>query len=97
MKKQSFDVADTLGTEKIIEVHDYRKIDIEELLKDHFETFASEIFLLKVNRYLFNIFQDDIEAMFFDPSTKALSCRLDCNYRKSIKTIIEKIFPIVNM
>lgn len=44
MKKQSFDVADTLGTEKIIEVHDYRKIDIEELLKDHFETFASEIF-----------------------------------------------------
>lgn len=96
MKKQSFDVADTLGTEKIIEVHDYRKIDIEELLKDHFETFASEIFLLKVNRYLFNIFHDDIEAMFFDPSTKALSFRLDCNYRKSIKTIIEKIFPEIS-
>lgn len=47
MKRQSFDVADTLGSEKIVEIHDYRKIDIESLLNDHLKLLLLKYFCLK--------------------------------------------------
>lgn len=93
MKRQSFDVADTLGSEKIVEVHDYRKIDIESLLDNHFETFASEIFLLKVHKYLYHIFKDSDVLVFYDTSADSLDYRQSTEYRNGIKHLIEQIFP----
>lgn len=99
MKRQSFDVADTLGNEKIVAVHDYRKIDIESLLNDHFETFASEIFLLKVNEYLCKFFkkedmlkEEDILKLY-DFSENSLNVRQSRPYRDSVRQKIERIFP----
>lgn len=99
MKRQSFDVADTLGSEKIVAVHDYRKIDIESLLNDHFETFASEIFLLKVNEYLCNFFKEEDRLkkedrlQLYDSSEISLNIRQSRPYRDSVKQKIERIFP----
>lgn len=99
MKRQSFDVADTLGNEKIVAVHDYRKIDIESLLNDHFETFASEIFLLKVNEYLCNFFKEEDRLkkedrlQLYDSSEISLNIRQSRPYRDSVKQKIERIFP----
>lgn len=91
MKHQAFDVADTLSEEKIVEVHDYRKIDLEEYLKEHFATFASEIFLLKVHRHLYKILPN--EDYLYDTSSEILNCRTGPEYTKSIKRLIEAIFP----
>lgn len=96
MKRQSFDVADTLGSEKIVEVHDYRKIDIESLLDNHFETFASEIFLLKVHKYLYPIFKENDVLVFYDTSVDSLKFRQSLKYRNSIKQLIENIFPNIS-
>lgn len=93
MKRQSFDVADTLGSEKIVEIHDYRKIDIESLLNDHFETFASEIFLLKVNEYLFKFYNERDILRLYDPSEESLGYRQSREYRDTVKQSIESIFP----
>lgn len=91
MKHQAFDVADTLGDEKIVEVHDYRKIDLEEYLKEHFATFASEIFLLKVHRHLYKILPN--EDFLYDTSTQVLDWRTSTEYTSSIKKLIDAIFP----
>lgn len=91
MKHQAFDVADTLGNEKIVEVHDYRKIDLEEYLKEHFATFASEIFLLKVHRHLYKILPN--EDFLYDTSTQVLDWRTSIEYTSSIKKLIAAIFP----
>lgn len=91
MKHQAFDVADTLSDEKIVEVHDYRKIDLEEYLKEHFATFASEIFLLKVHRHLYRILPN--EDFLYDTSIDIMSYRTGSEYTISIKKLIETIFP----
>lgn len=91
MKHQAFDIADTLSDEKIVEVHDYRRIDLEEFLNEHFATFASEIFLLKVHRHLYEILPD--ERILYDTSNKALSYRTCVEYTDTIKKLIETIFP----
>lgn len=91
MKHQSFDIADTLSDERIVEIHDYRKIDLEDLLSSQFATFASEIFLLKVDRHLFKVLDND--DYLYDTSDNALEYRTSKEYTDLIKGLIEKIFP----
>lgn len=91
MKHNSLDVTDTLGEECIVEVHDYRLIDIERLLKDHFSTFSSEIFLLKVHKHLVPVF-DSIDYLF-DTSQESLAKRSTDTYMDSIKVKMASIFP----
>lgn len=94
MKHQAMDVTDTLGEEKIVEIHDYRKIDLEILLKEHFETFASEIFLLKVHQYLhYSILPDT--GYLYDVHIETLKSRSEKNYVEDIRNKIKSIFPIL--
>lgn len=93
MKHQAFDIADTLSDEKIVEIHDYRKIDLDLLLDSHFATFASEIFLLKVHRHLYPL--DLNEEYLYDTSIETINIRTSKGYGDGIKKLIEKIFPKV--
>ena len=93
MKHQAFDVADTLSDEKIVEIHDYRKIDLDMLLDSHFATFASEIFLLKVHRHLYPL--DLNEEYLYDTSINTINIRTGKDYGDRIKKLIETIFPKV--
>lgn len=95
MKHQAMDVADTLGEEKIVEIHDYRKIDLEILLKEHFETFASEIFLLKVHQHLhYNILPNT--TYLYDVHIETLKYRSEKEYVEIIRNKIKLIFPILS-
>lgn len=93
MKHQALDVTDTLSSEKIVEVHDYRKIDLELLLSDNFATFASEIFLMKVNRYLYKVL-DEVDYLY-SSDNEVISRRIDPKYIESIRKLIEAIFPAI--
>lgn len=94
MKHQAMDVTDTLGEEKIVEIHDYRKIDLEILLKKHFETFASEIFLLKVHQHLhYSVLPDT--GYLYDVHIEALKSRSGKKYVENISNKIKSIFPIL--
>ena len=94
MKHNSLDVTETLSDEHIVEIHDYRLIDIERLLKDYFATFASEIFLLKVHINLVPIF--DSTDYLFDTSPETLNKRTTSKYIDSINNKIAKIFPKIS-
>ena len=92
MKHQAMGITDTLGEEKIVEIHDYRKIDLEELLKEHFSTFASEIFLLKVHQHLkFPIFERT--EYLYDVHDETLKYRSKKEYVETIQSWMRTIFP----
>lgn len=91
MKHNALDVTDTLGCEKIVDVHDYRKINIENLLEEQFDTFAAEIFLLRVHKHFFEVFSD--KCYLYDSSSSNLSLRLQKNYKNDIRNKMEIIFP----
>ncbi len=92
MKHQAMGITDTLGEEKIVEIHDYRKIDLEELLKEHFPTFASEIFLLKVHQHLKFPVLDGIEYLY-DVHDETLKYRSKKEYIEIIQSQMRTIFP----
>ncbi len=96
MKHNSLDITETLlSDEHIVEIHDYRLIDIERLLKEYFSVFASEIFLLKVhNNSLIEVF--DSTDYLFDTSQEALSKRLTAEYIDFITANISNIFPKIS-
>lgn len=94
MKHNSLDITETLSEEHIVEIHDYRLIDIERLLKEYFSIFASEIFLLKVHNHLVEVF--DSTDHLFDTSQEMLSMRLTDEYKDFIIDKISNIFPRIS-
>ncbi len=94
MKHNSLDITETLSEEHIVEIHDYRLIDIERLLKEYFSIFASEIFLLKVHNHLVKLF--DSTDYLFDTSQESLSKRLTDQYATFINDKISSIFPKIS-
>ncbi len=94
MKHNSLDITETLSEEHIVEIHDYRLIDIERLLKEYFSIFASEIFLLKVHNHLVEVF--DSTDHLFDTSQEMLSMRLTDEYKDFITDKISNIFPRIS-
>ena len=94
MKHNSLDITETLSEEHIVEIHDYRLIDIERLLKEYFSIFASEIFLLKVHNHLVELF--DSTDYLFDTSQESLSKRLTNQYATFINDKISSIFPKIS-
>lgn len=94
MKHQALDVTDTLSSEKIVEVHDYRKINLELLLSDNFATFASEIFLMKVNRYLYKVL-DGVDYLY-SSENEIITKRTNSKYIESIRKLVETIFPAIS-
>ena len=94
MKHNSLVITETLSEEHIVEIHDYRLIDIERLLKEYFSIFASEIFLLKVHNHLVELF--DSTDYLFDTSQEVLSMRLTDEYKGFITDKISNIFPRIS-
>lgn len=96
MKKNSFQNKNTLGSELLSDIHDYRTIDLESYYdKDEiFELFAAEIILQRLDRVydlkqpLFNI------NNLRDPSK--LQDRKEEAYIKAIISTITKILPDVS-
>lgn len=92
MKHNAFNMRDTLGEEKIVEIHDYRKFDIENLLGTDFKIFASEIFLLKMKKGgLQNSFSQ--EDILFNNSHEAIETRKTDTYKSNIEQKIKFLFP----
>lgn len=92
MKHNAFNVRDTLGEEKIVNIHDYRKFNIEDLLGNDFSVFASEIFLLKLKKGGIDKLPIK-ETWLFSCSSDIIEKRKSPQYKKDIEKEIKKIFP----
>jgi len=82
---------DTESDEKLVDVNDYRIIDLEKLYEDNFEILASEIILSKFYSYF------NKEQMYNLSDIKLIENRRDTNYQNKIKNIVKKIFPSLSL
>jgi len=90
-KKHYKVTSDTESDEKIVDVNDYRIIDLEKLYEDNFEILASEIILSKLYSYF------DEEQVYNLSDIKIIENRRDDNYQNKIKDIVKKIFPSLSI
>lgn len=91
VKRNAFDKRDTLGTEMISDVNDYRSIDLESyLFEDSFEVFSAEILLLKLS--LSKIFESPIDINLLRNPDK-LDFRKDTIYKDTVLTTAKSLFP----
>ena len=92
MKKNAMRITETIGNEGIVDVNDYRKISLDKLVEENFAAFASEIFLLRLQR---NGYQDMpvAEEKLFSCSDVVLAERNSEEYTKTIKYAIRSLFP----
>jgi len=86
-KKHYKVTSDTLSNEQIVDVNDYRIIDLEKLYEDNFEILASEIILSKLNSY----FKE--EPIYNLSDIKLIEKRRKKLYQDDIKNRVKKIFP----
>lgn len=87
-KKHSIVSKNTQGNELIVNVNDYRIIDLEKLYKDSFDILSSEIILSKLYKFF------DATHNHLDLSdTNSLESRNDETYQKNIKNQVQSIFP----
>jgi len=84
--------SDTLSDEQIVDVNDYRIIDLEKLYEDNFEILASEIILSKLNIYL-----DNKQQTYNLSDIKSIRDRRDSKYQNKTKTIVKNIFPSLSI
>jgi len=92
MKHNAFNMRETLGDEKIVAIHDYRKFDLDNLIGNDFKTFASEIFLLKLEQGgCENIPINQKEL--FDSSHEIINKRKSAEYGASIEEKIKYFLP----
>ena len=87
--------AETIGNEKIQEIHDYRSINIElDLYGDNFELLASEIVISKLQEF-FNEKFEKLEqySKNYLSEEKYIEVRKTDSYQKDIKDYIKLIFP----
>ena len=91
-KKHSIVTANTMGKEKIVDVNDYRIIDLEKMYENNFDILATEIILSKFNTYME---QEDQNYKLYDISN--IEERRSAEYQNQIKTKVKKIFPTLSM
>lgn len=90
-KKHAIVTTATLGTEHIVDVNDYRIIDLEKIYEKNFEILASEIIMSKINHFL-NLKND------FDLSSQDyIEDRKDKTYQNSMKDRVKYIFPALSI
>jgi len=94
VKKNVLNNQDTVGSEMISDIHDYRTIDLETYLLDgEFEIFSAEILLLKLT--LSKIFNSPIDINSLrDPS--GLEIRRGSEYKDTILATAKELFPDVS-
>lgn len=90
-KKHSEVPSQTSGLESIVDVNDYRKIDLEKLYENDFEILASEIILSKIYDFYKCDFKHNLNKI------DDISKRKDTIYQDEIKKNVKKIFPSLSL
>lgn len=96
MKKNAMRLTETMGNERIVAVNDYRKVELDSLVENYFETFATEMFLLKLYRRGLQEMPIE-ESRLFSFRDEDLAYRTSEAYVKEVKAIIKRIFPSVTV
>lgn len=90
-KKHAIVTTDTLGSEQIVDVNDYRIIDLEKIYEENFDVLASEIILSKMNTF-FN------QKNSFDLSNlEYIENRHQAEYQEETIEKVKKIFPTLSI
>lgn len=90
-KKHAVVTTDTLGQEQIVDVNDYRIIDLEKIYEENFEILASEIIMSKMNDYF-------KQKNDFDLSNQEyIINRCNESYQQKIKEKAKCIFPTLSI
>lgn len=90
-KKHAIVTTDTLGSEQIVDVNDYRIIDLEKIYEENFDVLASEIILSKMNTF-FN------QKNSFDLSNlEYIENRHQSEYQEETIEKVKKIFPTLSI
>ena len=84
--------SDTNSNEKIVDVNDYRIIDLEKIYKDNFDILAAEIILSKI-QYFFNEEDQKHEVSHISSFDK----RKNLDYQNDIKAKVKRIFPSLSI
>lgn len=92
MKRNAFTTRETLGSESLMEMADFRQHNLEDYLQEDFETFAAEILFLNVATASAEGLPLDV-AVLHDP--QRLSERRTEEYKKKILRAAEDLFPEV--
>ena len=94
MRRDSIDAFWTSGQEQVVDLHDFRTIDLEEELArgDEFELIAAELLLMKLHRQGFSVECDafDVDRLH-DPG--ALGIRLQEQYKRDVKAAARAVLP----
>ena len=94
MKKNAMKNTYTLSDEQIVDINDYRKVELDKLVESNFKTFAPEIFLMELKRqnkdqYDFPIKETDL----FSSTEKSFKARSTDDYKNQLNKAISSIFP----
>ncbi len=81
----------TLGNESIVEQHDFRFIDLEELYIRDFDTFAGEILSLRFADYIESSDYENLRSIF--TSEQKIPYRKTKEYQDLIKNLASKFLP----
>jgi len=93
MKRNAFQIRQTLGAESLSDIHDYRAHDLELYLSDEFEVFAAEVLFLNLS--LDDIVESPVEEKLLrDP--ERLTERQASEYKKRIINAAQSLFPDVS-
>jgi len=90
-KKHYIVTSDTQSDEKIVEVNDYRTIDLEKLYEADFEILASEIILSKFTSYF------NEEPIYNLSDIKLIDKRREKSYQNDIKNRVKNIFSSLSI
>lgn len=92
MKRNALVTPETLGNESIVVVNDYRKIQLDELVEEHFKVFAPEIFLwkLKKDKEVPTLVEKE-ELFSYDDAV--FEKRKSEKYRRDLGRCMNTIFP----
>lgn len=92
VKRNAMKVADTTGSEALVDIADYRKHNIEDYLEPDFAVFAAEILLLQLTQA--GIATPIDEARLRDPA--AIEQRRGSSYRERVLAFARTLFPGVS-
>jgi hypothetical protein len=94
MKRRGFVTRETLGSETITEIDDYRAIDLEEkILETDFDLFAAEVLILHLAKVGYNDLPTNADR-FRDISRG--NEHTDPEYKKAVISFMEALFPGVS-
>ncbi len=93
MKRNALDVIETIGNESIVDIHDYRIFDIEEVLDKYHDIFACEIFFLRLKQSGFDkIVPIDVDNLFIIDDS-IIESRKSKEYEQIVTSKVKEIFP----